>query len=400
MSEVLTQPAAVTEATTEVLTPAAISVPPAPTTASGTQPADGATTPTQPIATPSSAGAKTGLTVGEIKTQDHLDEFVRAIEAGTVKDLALEPAPAPAAQAVEPPVTQEAGADAIDEPAPAAERLDEPLFPGDKPNHRKVPTKDDPLAFEALRIFTERKLSGKPITLTEAEALGRQVLGLEASAPTSAPEALTQPPETEQPPSEKLPASSTETIAEMKRLTAERNKLANGFRWDEANEIDQKLIDLAEHRDNLRNEESRRRDESSSYTSDWNKAATAEASRLQAQGAGNPKSALEIVAAAVQFEMVESSDPRLRNPLEAPRLIYQEALTRLGHKSAAPSNAQPDAISPAPTVQPAPHRALSPAQALLASTSSAGAPPGQAKMDLSTIKNGHDLDQLIAAMKL
>ncbi len=264
-------------------------------------------------------------------------------------------------------------------------------------------TKGDPLRFETMRIMKEWDDAGKQGTFGEAEKLAMQVLKLEPATDAVPPAGEAAPAETAKPEvTIEMPKTVADTTRRIKELNVEEARLAAAFRFEEAADIKNQIADLTEHRESLRFIERDTKEHEASYSDHWTKAATAEQLRYKDHGGTDGDSALSIVAATIQAQWINSSDPRLNDPATAPGLIYAAAAQKLGLAApAAPAAATPPAASTSPptsevsTVKPA-VRQMSPAQALLASGTAAGAPPQRSELDLSRFTNAHDLDSAIA----
>jgi hypothetical protein len=414
MTEVLTQPAATLPAPTEVLTPPPVTTP---TTTAAGAPADGATTPTPSMPAQPSVGLD-GLTVGGTKVLDSaegLNQLVQALEKGDLRFVEASEAPSPevATPAVEPVTTEVAPATPAGEPIKSDDDTDEGLpVPGQLPKSLKIKTQGDALRFETLKIVKARDESGQPIGFAEAESLARQVLGLPIAAtpvidaPTDTGGDASEVPAADDSTVDVLPATKDATLDKIKDLNREKAYLAANFRWEEAAEIENRILDLQVLFQSQIAVEAQSEQANVTYADQWTKSASQAASAYAAHGAADTDSALSIVAASIQADWVRQNDSRLADPAAAPGLIYAAALAKINPTAVAPATqvaapTVPAATpSPSPTVQPSPLRALTPAQALLSSASGAGTPHGPAKFDLGTIKSAQDLESLAATLNL
>ena len=414
MSEVLTQtPAETKPATTEVLTPPAASVTPANPTAAGATPADGATSPNPPIHAPSAdtqPGGTAGSTVENLNSSEDLDAFIGMIQDGSVKlgeDLSETPpvpTTVPAVPSPQPSPTGEGAKPATPETAPATPAAaldpDDGLpAPGELPRNIKLQTKGDKLRFETLKIVKDHDTAGRTISFSAAETLAKQVLGFtEPTAPGTTEAAPPSPTgEAAATPSSDLPATIAATNDRIKALNKEKAAKAAAFDFEGAADIENQITDLTEHREGLRHTEQQSQAAERTYAATWNDAANAAANQFKDHGAGDPDSALSIIAANVQSTWINANDPRLNDPATAPGLIYAEALQKLGRPTAPAAAAAPApvVVQPVSPVQPA-SRSLTPAQALLSSSPAAGLPQQRSGPSLDRFTNAHDFDAALA----
>lgn len=416
MPEVLTHAAAtLPTSSTEVLTPPLVSAPP--TTAAGA-PADGATTPNP--ASPEKQAGSDGLTVGgKLDSAESLDQFAYALQTGALKITEVADKPAGDVPAV--PVGEQVVADStapapvVEQPGqsvPAVEDLDEGLpAPGQLPRALKLKTHGDALRFETMKIVKARDEAGVSVTFTEAESIARQALGLPAIETAAAVPGASEVPASGQVSDgnevAEMPATVDEAIARIKELNKQQGYLSANFRWDEATDVANQIVDLNAHLNKLSSQKNQAEQIKVSYDDQWIQASSAAVTEFASHGAGDSDSALSLIATAIQNDWVSRNDPRLANPADAPRLIYQAALAKINPTAAnaapvataAPVQPVP-AATPAPIVQPPFQRALTPAMALLSSSSGAAVPHGPVKLDLSKITNSNDLDSLAAALDL
>lgn len=386
MSEVLTQPnptdsAAAPEAQAPVNDSAA-----SPTVVA-TPAANGATTtPTQEPTTPTTPpnngavvepGAEAGLDVGTNSEQEgsapekSRDAYRKRREEALRKYSGQPEVKAP--EVIAPPVAlpqaaQAAPAAAVTPPAPP--ETPPTQDPDERPtaNSVRLPTKDDPVAFQAAIIYKQSKANGTPISLAEAERRAMVFVTGSEKAPESAP-AQAAPPVAAATQAE-TPDTLESINTRIEELRAEKSQHHSEFNFDHDTEIDGKVDALLEKRFALKHapppaaapegtSSAPPTATDAQFAADWN-AGIASAVKLYGDQVNDPNSALSRKAVEIQQRMKEQGDPLYLDPRSA-RLIYMEAAEAIGLAPAATS---------VPPSQPAPPRPT--AATLLASGVQAG----------------------------
>lgn len=203
--------------------------------------------PSSPTPTPSNPGGQAAEPLADTWGAELIDTglseeaaaaLVLQLQQQQPQPPAVPQAPPPAPAVVAPVAT----------PAPAPE---EPPAPDDLPHKLRIHTGRDPVAVNALNIFSERAAAGNPISLTAAESLARQVLGLEDSTavPTLPQTTPAVPTATPAPAAPTAPESVQQLDAKAEALQAElvqvSDLIGNGYDPARAAEIQRSLLDIA-----------------------------------------------------------------------------------------------------------------------------------------------------------
>lgn len=160
-------------------------------------------------------------------------------------------------QQAQPPAVQEPTPPVVNPPQQPVQQTQEPAAPvppvvEEVPNKVRTRTNGDPVTATALTIFNDRAASNNPVSLTEAESLARQVLGLGAATTVAVPVTAPAPAASPAPaptPAPVVPSSVAEIDAQLATLASElvqtQNPLSDQYSPEAAAALIQKQSDLA-----------------------------------------------------------------------------------------------------------------------------------------------------------